>query len=141
MLSFFGVAQGSTNIDVAFQDASRFHHVDLKLLRAVCFVESGHRAKVRVIFDQKNLNKKGAPSHGLCQMQLATARYEGFTGTPKELLNPSVNAFYAAKHLKRWLNKTSDWKLAVSAYNRGHFRKTMRIGYVCKVAIAMLENR
>lgn len=112
------------------------------MLRAMCWVESSHKAKARVIFDQADLNKVGATSYGVCQIQYNTAKHFGYRGTAKQLMNVHTNTYYAGKALAYWLVKSKgNYRLAVSAYNRGHYKRTMRIGYVCKFLIAVLENR
>jgi len=131
-----------SDLDHAFIEAAEANKIDVKWLRAMCWVESSHKIKAKVIFDQKNLNKKGATSYGVCQIQYNTAKFVGFKGDAKQLMNTHTNVYYAAKVLKYWLNKAKgNYRLAVSAYNRGHYRRTMRIAYVCKVLIALQENR
>ncbi len=57
-------------------------------------------------------------------------------------MNVHTNTYYAAKILKHWLIKShGNRQLAVSAYNRGHYARTRRIAYTCKVLIAMYEGR
>lgn len=131
-----------SDLDAAFIQSAEANHLDVRMLRAMCWVESSHKTNARVIFDQNNPNKIGATSYGVCQIQLNTAKHFGYTGTAKQLMNTHTNIYYAGKVLAYWLQRShGNYRLAVSAYNRGHYKKTMRIGYVCKFLIAVLENR
>ncbi len=132
----------ASDLDQAFIEAAESNQIDLKLIRALCWIESSHKVRAKAIFDQKNLNKKGATSYGVCQIQYETAKWMGYSGTAKQLMNPHTNTYYAAKMLKYWLVKSKgNWQLAVSAYNRGHYKKSLRVAYVAKIGIAMYENR
>ncbi len=86
------------------------------LLSAICFMESSHRTHVVNEFDG------GSPSIGLCQIKLNTAKMVGFTGTAEELKDPSANAYWAGKYLKKQLDRY-EWSYykAVAAYNAGRF--------------------
>ena len=91
------------------------------LLAAMVQVESAgnHKAYVK----QDGASRK--PSHGLLQVQLASARHVGFRGTVKELMRPEVNVEYGAAYLA-WLLKESkgDYALALSCYNTGPYSTT-----------------
>lgn len=112
------------------------------LLSALCFVESSHRPAA------VNQDDRGSASIGLCQIKLETARLVGFKGTAKQLqTDPKVNAMYAAKYLKKQLNRYSgDVRKAVAAYNAGTYfpRRdglAMNQSYVNKVFKAWAEKR
>lgn len=84
------------------------------LLGAICTVESGMNPNAV----HKNDGK--GDSLGLCQIKLSTARLVGFKGTKKQLMNAKVNAFYAAKYLKKQIKRYhGDFAKAVTAYNQG----------------------
>jgi soluble lytic murein transglycosylase-like protein len=137
--------QPAVDLGSLFTQAAASTGIDVKLLRAVCWVESNHRIKVRRIYDQDNANRKGAPSYGICQLQLATAKDHGYMGSAKDLLKPHNNILMAAKYLKWLLSKAKgDWKLAATGYNRGWkgAKKARRYNsYVIRVLFAMKEGR
>lgn len=110
------------------------------VLKAVCFVESSHKA------DAVNIHDGGSSSFGVCQIKLSTARMMGFEGTQKDLLTPEINAFYAGKYLKKQLVRyEGDVLCAIAAYNAGTcYKKNGHITnkeYVRKVMDAWLDNR
>jgi soluble lytic murein transglycosylase-like protein len=102
----------SNSVYDALQAAAETNHVPLRLLTAVCMVES--RLRPHAI----NPHDKGSPSYGLCQLKLATAQSVGFIGRHQKLYNPFINAYYAAKYLRLKYDKYGhNWVKAVSAYN------------------------
>lgn len=111
------------------------------LLSALCFTESSHRLKV------VNVNDGGADSIGVCQIKVNTARTVGFTGTPKDLIDPARNIKYAAKYLKKQLDRyDGDIRKGIAAYNSGTFRADsnglpMNKKYVKKVMYYWTEGR
>lgn len=93
-------------------------------------------------------NDGGSPSYGVCQIKEKTARALGFKGAvtgptiegkvffgtlepkgkPAGLLVPSVNAKYAAKYLKKQLDKyEGDWCKATAAYNAGRYNPSSKV--------------
>lgn len=69
----------------------------------------------------------GSPSIGVCQIKEATAQNLGFKGTVQDLLKPKVNAKYAAKYLKKQLDRyDGDWCKATAAYNSGTYNPSKR---------------
>lgn len=96
--------------------AAYIHALPPSIMAALCDVESNHRPNVI------NLQDGGSPSYGLCQIKLETARDIGFEGEADSLMNPAINAYYAAKYLRLQLDRyDGNLKKAVAAYNRGHF--------------------
>lgn len=98
--------------------------VPFRLLVSVCKVESGLNPATKTHFDGRKDPRTGlrrySPSHGLCQIKMATARFMGFTGDEKSLYNIDTNSRYAAKYLRFHLDQyDGDWVMAVAAYNRG----------------------
>lgn len=87
--------------------------IDAKLLQAVCLVESSGNSKAYVHKDG------GSPSYGICQIKLETAVYLGFTGTSQDLMYAPTNYYWAARYLKRHLNRYQTVQEAISAYNAG----------------------
>lgn len=98
------------------------------LLPAVCYVESGYRLKVVHKDD-------GGPrsSLGVCQVQLRTAKFLGYRGTAKELMDPVTNAAYAAAYLSYQYTRYNSWDKAVIAYNRGNAKGMHTSSYLRKV--------
>lgn len=88
--------------------------IPASLLIAICSVESDFR-------DVVNKHDGGSPSIGICQIKLDTARLVGFEGTEEQLLRDRlINILYAAKYIKRQLNRyKGDYCSAISAYNTG----------------------
>lgn len=84
------------------------------MLSAVCMVESGHNASAYTAHDG------GSPSIGACQIKYATAKTLGFRGTPRDLQFPETNAYYAAKYLRKQLDRYDNNQFrAIAAYNAG----------------------
>jgi len=102
----------------AFSIATQTFNLPPGLLSAICFSESRHEPRAI------NPNDGGSSSLGVCQIKLATARLVGYKGTERDLLYPGTNIYYAAKYLKKQLNRyNGDIPRAVSAYNAGRFNK------------------
>ncbi len=80
----------------------------------MCYVESSHR--IAVIHH----NDGDGHSLGICQIKLKTAKWLGFKGTEKELMNPKVNIYYAGKYLKHQIRRYKSIEKGVIAYNFGH---------------------
>lgn len=108
------VSMANTEVQKALHNASVVVGVPVKLLSAVCYVESRHNPKAFRAKDGKSA------SYGMCQLKLATARFMGFTGLAKDLQDVHINAFLAAKYLHYQHTRYKSWKKAVSAYNAGH---------------------
>lgn len=113
------------NVGEAILLAAALTGVNPALLSSLCFVESNHKINAYVHQDG------GSPSYGICQVKESTARALGFTGRAEALMDPSVNALYAAKYLKRQHRRYKSWPKAVSAYNCGRVCNNKR--YVDKV--------
>lgn len=110
----------------AFLLAGLLTGVDPTLLSALCYVESKHDAGAYVAMDGSS------PSYGICQIKLGTAKHMGFRGTAEQLMEPSVNIFYAAKYLQWQKARYKDRRKAISAYNAGR-AITGNAAYVRKV--------
>lgn len=110
-------------------------------------------------------NDGGDPSYSICQLKEDTARDMGYKGVasgalkpstdpmfpgamvpdgkPHGLMIPSVNAKYAARYLKKQLDRyDGDWCMATAAYNAGRYRpskkypgKPRNFRYVKKVVL------
>lgn len=90
---------------------SERYHVNPRLVEAMIYVESSFR--INVVGDD-------GCSHGLMQIQMSTARDEGFRGTRQQLIWPIYNIKYGVKYLRTLLAWTQgDVLQALDAYNRG----------------------
>ena len=109
------------------QEAAGAFRLSPALLVALCTQESRCRAKVINRHDgilQPNGKRKYNPSYGLFQLKIETAKALGYQGPAKGLLDPEINAFYAAKLLRQNLDKYHSTAKAVSAHNAGHYIKS-----------------
>jgi soluble lytic murein transglycosylase-like protein len=134
----------ANSLDIAFDNAAAITNIDVKLLRAVCWVESRHRTP-----PPKPDGRDLSVSHGVCQVKLRTARFlDTLYDRPQvsivSLRNPSINILYAAQYLAWQLNRyNGNVEKALTAYNRGSYKKSMRLynKYVINVKFALRENR
>lgn len=137
ILFLFCTFAHGTELDALYKASIRTN-VPYEFLLAICMVESNLDAKI--IGD----GHQPEPSVGLCQIKPSTAKIYGAKGTVKELKNPYNNAFYAASHLYKLLNKhDGNWDYAAAEYNFGTLKlnpkgKIWNRGYVKKVN-SMLE--
>ena len=119
-----------TSILLAFAMATAAFDLPPGLLDAVCYVETKHTENAI------HLNDGGSPSLGICQIKLATSRDLGYKGSAEDLqYNTKVNAYYAAKYLKKHLRKYAEISRALSAYNAGHYTPK-NVKYVKRVNAA-----
>lgn len=96
------------------------------LLLAICQHESGN------FKHNYNAHDRGSASIGSCQIKRATAEMVGFTGTAKELMNPKINAKFAAKYLayQQFYRKHpygNDWVKLVASYNSGTYHPSKKV--------------
>lgn len=131
----------STALLLLFVSVSQTFHLPKGMLSAICWAESTHR--VHVLHKDDGVED----SVGVCQLHPSTARWMGFRGTKKELFNPKVNAYYAAKYTRHLLNRYhQDTFKAIAAYNAGSYieeSKDIPVNkiYVLKVLRAWRQNR
>jgi soluble lytic murein transglycosylase-like protein len=98
------------------------------LLGAISQVESGGNPNAV----HKNDGK--GDSLGLFQIKLSTARMVGFRGTKKQLMNVKTNAYFAAKYLKKQIQRYhGNYAQAVTAYNSGTTHSNGGSLYMAKV--------
>lgn len=74
----------------------------------------------------------GSPSYGICQVKKETASMFGFKGKASELMNPKVNAKYAALYLKYQEKRygSENWCILSAAFNAGSFNESKEMaGY------------
>ncbi len=114
------IHQGS-EITRALEISAVVNSVPLRLLKAICFVESRLNPKAINKYDG------GSSSYGLCQIKLATSRCVGYRGNVRGLLNPYINASLAGRYLHYQMDRYhGDWVKAISAYNSGSARPVIR---------------
>lgn len=111
------------------EKAAHTFDIELSLLYAICVRESKCNPKAINHDDATSLRKamgKKEKSYGMFQIKVGTARGLGFTGKPKELLNPETNAWYAAKLLNHLYNRYAEISKVISAYNAGKYTSRNR---------------
>ena len=97
---------------------AKIHDIPESLLHRVIQRESDYNAAAR-----------NGPYYGLMQILPQTARSMGFTGAPKDLLNPETNLEFAGKYLRgAWLVSGQDEAKAVMWYARGYYYEAKRLG-------------
>lgn len=132
------VESSTTMIPYYMFNAATQFEVDIALLYAFCSVESKCRSKA---INRNDATKKAKEagiiehSHGLFQIKLATAKMLGFKGKAKDLMQPDINTYYAAKLIRRLYDKYGDTVKVISAYNAGRPIKSNK-DYVHKVLSA-----
>ncbi len=105
------------------------------LLSSLCYIESTHNINA-VHKDDGNSN-----SVGICQIKWTTAKWLGFTGTEKQLMDPKINIYYAGKYLKHQINRyKGSVPRAVTAYNKGHSSSDGNNKYYRKVLYQWRNN-
>ena len=106
------------------------HAVPPQLAKAVIQHESGWRPDIR----------GAAGEYGLMQIKCPTARGEGFRGSCRELFDPTTNAEYGVRYLRRALELTNwDWCGATTLYNRG-LRSTRTHSQYCNAVLAKVAK-
>lgn len=106
--------------DIIVLAAAKAAKVSGSLLLAICMHETGLK---NVIVHQDG----GSPTFGICQVKAETARMLGYEGKPEGLLNPEINAKYAALYLKKQLIRyDNDHKKAIAAYNAGRYNESIK---------------
>lgn len=101
--------------------AAKAAKVSGALLLAICTHESG-------LTNAYVLHDGGSPSIGVCQIKESTAKMMGFKGQWQDLMNPSVNAKWAAKYLSYQIDRYGDdWCKLVAAYNAGTYSESKKV--------------
>jgi len=114
-------------LTLLFTTTSKQFELPENLLSALCFVESSHRVSA-IHKDDGDGN-----SVGVCQVKLSTAKWLGFKGTEKQLMNPKTNIYYAAKYLASQRKRYKSITKAIIAYNRGNAKGLTSTKYSDKV--------
>lgn len=68
-------------------------------------------------------NKRAYCSAGLMQILFHTARNEGYTGTPDELITIENSLEFGIKHVKRLIKRYYEIEQVICAYNQGSLKK------------------
>lgn len=90
------------------------------LLDSICFVESKYD------INATHKDDGGESSLGVCQLHYSTAKWLGFNGTSKQLMDPQTNINYAGAYLSKQLSRyRNNPQKAVIAYNYGHVPKSL----------------
>lgn len=109
------------------------------ILSAIIQVESAGSPDVVV----KNDGISHKNSYGLLQIQYRTAKFMGFKGKSKELLQPEVNLEYGARYLAWILQNVAqnDVGRALVCYNAGPYSKACKgvQRYTSKVLTALMR--
>lgn len=112
-------------------NAAHHYQILASVLISLCSVETGLK-------NLNNLTDRNGGSYGICQVSIRTAKYiEGNHVTTETLSDPYVNAYIAAKYLKKLYDKYGRYDYAVAAYNMGHVKiinnKIVNKNYIDKV--------
>ncbi|MBU9478018.1 lytic transglycosylase domain-containing protein [Burkholderia multivorans] len=126
MMPLCALLVAATSRADCLDDAARFHHVNVRLVRAIATVESGQRASV------VHLNVDGTTDIGLMQINsrwLTTLSRFGVSraGLHDGCTNAYVGAWILSQNIRR-IGLTWD---AIGAYNAGSHEK--RIAYARRV--------
>ncbi len=97
------------------------------LLESVCYVETHHNVSAY------KPNDGGSPSYGICMVKYQTARGLGYNGNAQGLMDPKVNAYYAAKYLRYQIDRYDSIERGVIAFNRGNAKGLHATKYSAKV--------
>lgn len=137
------------NIPYYVVNAANAFNLDVGLMYAICQQESRCRARA-INHDDASKKDKALgiidKSYGMFQIKVSTAIGLGFKQTEtiitfkklktktvkitkvidhtRELMNPEVNAYYAAKLLKQLYKRYHDTPKVISAYNAGRYIKS-----------------
>lgn len=105
-------------MNAAIIAAAEFVKICPALLYAMCSVESGLRSQII------NPDDGGEDSIGLCQIKVGTARIFNKGVTKDVLLDPYMNAYFAALYLDKQINRyPGNIRCAIAAYNAGRCKK------------------
>jgi soluble lytic murein transglycosylase-like protein len=86
------------------------------ILVAICTHESG--------LNNIAIQDRGSFTYGICQVKYETASMLGYEGSPEGLMDPKINAIYAATYLRYQHNRYGNWCKAIAAYNAGRYNES-----------------
>ncbi len=111
-----------------FSAAAQKFDLPKGMLESLCFVESGH--KINAVHEDDG----NSDSLGICQIKLETAQWMGFKGNERQLMDPKINIYYAAKYLNYQRSRyNGSVTKAIIAYNVGHAKNLNSTEYSDKV--------
>lgn len=116
-----------STLAVLFVTTSMHFNLPSNLLSSLCYIESSHN--IAAVHEDDG----GSNSVGVCQIKLSTARWLGFRGTEKQLINPKINIYYAGKYLKYQIKRYDSMTKAIIAYNIGNAKGLTNTKYSTKV--------
>lgn len=117
-LGFAQTPKKVASLDGLISKYSAQYNVPESLVRRVIQRESGY-----------NPGARNGPNLGLMQIQHATARSMGYTGSPAGLLDAETNLKYAVKYLKgAYIVGDRNHDQAVRNYSRGYYYDAKRKG-------------
>ena len=103
--------------------AAKLAKVSGLVLLAICTHETG--LKNVIVHRDGNTS-----SYGICMVKAETAAFLKFKGKPEDLLNPKINAKYAALYLKYQQERYGNYCKSTSAYNSGTYHESaVKPGY------------
>lgn len=132
------LVEGDTaTIPFYIHNAATKYGIDTQLMYAICKVESNCKSKAMNNNDGTSAQRsKGikSKSYGMFQIKSLIAKNLGYKDHPSKLLNPEINALYAAKLLKHLYKRYNNTAMVISAYNAGRYTKS-NSSYVNKVLL------
>lgn len=118
----------SSALPLIFSITTRTFGLPIGLIDSICYVESHYNVNAIHHDDGKS------DSLGVCQIKFSTAKGLGFKGTPKTLMLPYVNIYFASMFLRQQLDRYRfDVQRAIVAYNRGNATNIYSTKYSNKV--------
>ena len=117
----------TTALTLLFSLTSAQFNLPTNLLSSLCYVESKHDINA-IHVDDGTSN-----SVGICQIKWSTAKWLGFKGTEKQLMDPKTNIHYAGKFLKYQQTRYKSTTKAIIAYNIGNAKGLLSTKYSAKV--------
>lgn len=114
-------------LTIMFMVTTAQFHLPQNLLASLCYVESK--------YDITAVHKDDGTSNsvGVCQVKLKTAKWMGFKGTEKQLMDPRTNIYYAGKYLSYQQKRYHSSTKAIIAYNIGNAKGLTSTKYSAKV--------
>lgn len=101
--------------------AAKAAKVSGALLLAICTQESN-------LTNAYVLHDGGSPSIGVCQLKYGTASMLGYKGPASSLMDPVLNATWAAKYLAYQQTRYGDdWHKLAAAYNAGSYNPSTKV--------------
>jgi soluble lytic murein transglycosylase-like protein len=124
-LAFAGPAQQGSSLNSLIAKYAAVYDVPEPLIHRLVQRESGYNPRAR-----------NGPNLGLMQIQYATARSMGYSGSAEGLLDADTNLRYAVKYLRgAYLVGGRNADQAVRHYSRGYYYDAKRQGMLDEVGL------